>query len=105
VQHQGTRGFQPGHGDALLHIFVNLYRHTHSIPSTLLNQRLLGRYEFKVGSGGGGQTCEQENNKTAVVLAQVLLRRLRLLLLLTVAYQRAGYNEWRKAGRSQVLQG
>ncbi len=105
MQHQGTRGFQPGHGDALLHIFVNLYRHTHSIPSTLLNQRFLGRYEFKVGSGGGGQTCEQENNKTAVVLAQVLLRRLRLLLLLTVAYQRAGYNEWRKAGRSQVLQG
>ena len=82
-----------------------MHLHTHCIPSTLLNQRFLGRYEFKVGSGGGGQTCEQVGDKTAVVLAQVLLRRLLLLLMLTVAYQRAGYSEWREAGRSQVLQG
>ena len=47
-----------------------MHLHTHCIPSTLLNQRFLGRYEFKVGSGGGGPTCEQEGDKTAVVLAQ-----------------------------------
>ena len=34
------------------------------------HQRFLGRYEFKVGSGGSGQTCEQEGNKTALVLAK-----------------------------------
>jgi hypothetical protein len=45
-------------------------RHTHSLLSTMHIQRFLGRYEFKVGSGGSGQTCEQEGNKTALVLAK-----------------------------------
>ncbi len=44
-------------------------------------QRFLGRYEFKVGSGGGGQTCEQEGNKTALVLAQDTMDGVKLVAL------------------------